>query len=132
MLIDHTALGAHDPLALASWYELWFGLRRERILHSVARPPIVFLLDSSGQRIEILPRSDLPRRSRENRQFHLAFSTTDLNRELHRLRDSGIVVLEDRDTSVGWRIAYFADPEGNPLELVQRPPREQEGKEDPA
>ena len=131
MLIDHIALGARDPLVLASWYEQWFGVCRERILCSDYRLPIVFLMDSSGQRIEILPNSSPPPPSESDRLPHLAFSTTDVSRALHRLRDAGISVLELRSTSAGWQIAYFRDPEGNLLELVQRPPREQENKEDP-
>ncbi len=129
MQIDHIALRAADPLALASWYEEWFGLRRENLLSSDVRPPIVFLLDTAGQRIEILPDSSPDQRSKVIRFPHLAFSTTDLTRELHRLRNAGVAVLENRSTSAGWRIAYLVDPDGNLLELVQRKPRQSENRE---
>ena len=129
MQIDHIALRATDPRALASWYEEWFGLRTENLLSSDVRPPIVFLLDAAGQRIEILPDSSPDRRSKVIRFPHLAFSTTDLTRELRRLRNAGVSVLENRSTSAGWRIAYLTDPDGNLLELVQRQPRQSENRE---
>jgi len=130
MKIDHIALGARDSSTLASWYERWFGLRREFVLRSNARPPVVFLIDESGQRIEIVPRSTGQSRSIEGRFPHLAFSVEDVDRELERLQRAGIDVIEDRRTSAGWRIAYFTDPEGNLLELVERLSGVQEYKED--
>ncbi len=130
MQIDHIALGARDPLALALWYEQWFGLREELVLHSAVRPPIVFLIDESGQRIEIVPRTSGQCPAVKGRSPHLAFSVEDVGRELERLRSVGTAVIEDRKTSVGWRIAYFTDPEGNLLELVQRSSRVQRYGED--
>ena len=128
--IDHTALGARDPEELASWYEQWFGLQKERVLRSAPRLPIVFLIDRCGRRLEIVPAG--PRRplTTTSRSPHVAFSTTDVERELVRLENADITVVEDRRTSIGWRIAYLTDPEGNLLELVERSSDSQNTGED--
>ena len=128
MRLDHIALTARDPQTLSAWYELWFDLDEERRLVSSKRPPIIFLTDEAGQRIEIVP--GLPGDWPEGARFaaHAAFSTLDLDSDMKRLAGAGIRVIERRRTSVGWRIAYFYDPEGNLIEMVQRSPEKaQEG-----
>ena len=51
---------------------------------------------------------------------HLGIVVDDMSTEIARLADLGIEVSGQRTTSNGWTIAYFEDPEGNILELVQR------------
>ena len=127
MRIDHTALAAEDPVGLSAWYARWFDLREEQRLESRSRPAIIFLLDDMGQRIEIVP--GVPSLWAQDGRFapHVAFSTRDLDRDVGRLEGAGIRVLERRTTSAGWRIAYFYDPAGNLLEMVERSEKRHEG-----
>lgn len=51
---------------------------------------------------------------------HLAFTTTDLDRAIARLNEAGISTEPIRtDELTGNRFAFFADPDGLPLELVE-------------
>jgi len=120
MRIDHAALAAEDPAALSAWYEQWFGLQEEGRLVSPTRPPVIFLRDDAEQRLEIVPGRPSPWARENGFATHVAFSTDEIDVDMKRLQGSGIRIVEQRTTSAGWKIAYFCDPAGNLLEMVQR------------
>jgi glyoxylase I family protein len=69
---------------------------------------------------ETPPRPAMP----EGKQLgfrHLAFMTRDIDAELARLKEAGVVPadVEVRDVPFGFRIAFFNDPDGLEIELAQ-------------
>ena len=52
---------------------------------------------------------------------HICFVVEDFDKAAKTLEERGIKLEGVRETSVGWKIGYFYDPEGNQLELQMRP-----------
>jgi len=123
MRIEHFGLYAHDPQALADWYEKRTGLQIVRCLEKEGRPPVYFLAGAGDAEIEILPTE----KARVDQDLtspgfsHLGFVVENFDREQRRLAAEGIQLRGVRTTSNGWRIGYFEDPEGNRIEIVHRP-----------
>jgi len=121
--IEHIGIYAHDTKALADWYVGIVGLRIVRRLEKQGRPTIYFLAAAEGSEIEILPTEE----SRADRSLnapglsHIGLVVEDFEATQARLRENGVRLYRVRDTSNGWRIGYFEDPEGNTLEIVHRP-----------
>ncbi len=126
MRIDHTALAAEDPVLLSMWYGRWFGMKEEARLENPGRPPVVFLLNAAGQRLEVVPGRPSIWQRESGFAAHVAFTSQDVEMDMKRLCTSGIRIVEQRTTSAGWKIAYFYDPAGNLLELVQRSAQDRE------
>lgn len=123
MRLEHFGLYAHDPEALARWYAKSVGLRIVRCLEKEGRPPVYFLAGAGDAEIEILPTQE----ARIDRDLtspgfsHLGFVVEDFDAEQRRLAAEGIPLRGVRETSNGWKIGYFEDPEGNRIEIVHRP-----------
>ena len=122
MNVEHVGIYARDSGALAEWYARTLELREIRRIEKEGRPPIVFLQGDRGAVIEILPTDAAPSdQNLDSPGFtHLGIVVEDLVVQGERLADLGVQLWGVRDTSNGWKIAYFNDPEGNILELVQR------------
>jgi len=122
MNVEHVGIYAQDSAALAAWYASAVGLREIRRIEKEGRPPVVFLKGEQGAVLEILPTDAAPiQRDLNCPGFtQLGILVADLDAEQKRLTGLGAEVWGVRDTSNGWRIGYFNDPEGNILELVQR------------
>jgi glyoxylase I family protein len=123
MRLEHFGLYARDPEALAKWYEKSVGLHVIRCLEKEGRPPVYFLAGAGDAEIEILPTEE-PRVDRDLTApgfSHLGFVVEDFDSEQRRLAAEGIPLRGVRETSNGWRIGYFEDPEGNRIEIVHRP-----------
>lgn len=119
--IDHPAVAAENVDTLADWYCEVLGYER---LFKDPRP--IWLLKAPDNTIlEILPVDQNPRPVRTNLTpgwSHVAFNVADI--------DAGIAHLDKhtvRWTSVlspatgGGKVRTFLDPEGNVLQLVERP-----------
>lgn len=122
MNIEHVGLYAKDPAALANWYERVLGLTVVRKLKRGGRPPVIFLAGSKGAQLEILPTDSAPQEKTvsEPGYTHLGIVIDDFVSFEKGLAEQGIELWGMRDTSNGWRIGYFNDPEGNILEIVKR------------
>lgn len=123
MRIEHFALYAHNSKALAEWYENSIGLRVVRCLEKEGRPPVYFLAGAGDAQIEILPTEE-PKVDRDLTSpgfSHVGFVVQDFDKAQKRLAAEGIPLRGVRETSNGWRIGYFEDPEGNTIEIVHRP-----------
>jgi len=120
--IEHFGLYAHDTQSLAKWYQDVLGFRVVRTLEKEGRPPIFFLTADEGGQIEILPTNE-PHAERSLNQggfSHIGLIIEDFEALETSLKGRGIELEGVRDTSNGWRIGYFRDPEGNTIELVRR------------
>lgn len=120
--LEHFGIYAKDPQVLASWYVDVLGFRVVRTLEKAGRPPIFFLEADEGGEIEILPtkESRVERTLSQGGFSHIGLIVADFQAIQTELRGKGIELEGVRDTSNGWKIGYFADPEGNTIELVRR------------
>ncbi len=123
MDVEHVGLYSKDPTNLSKWYVEKLGFSVIRTLEKVGRPPIFFLQADSGLVIEILP-TDTPRVNRalsDPGYSHLGLVVDNFDQAASSLANKGIALYNVRQTSIGWTIGYFNDPEGNQLEIVYRP-----------
>jgi catechol 2,3-dioxygenase-like lactoylglutathione lyase family enzyme len=123
MYAEHVGLYAGDPVELAKWYVEKLGFEVVRTLEKEGRPPIYFLKGKQGMVIEILPTGGT-RSSRELSDpgySHIGLVVEDFDQAASSLQSKGVSLFSVRQTSNGWTIGYFDDPEGNRLEIVYRP-----------
>jgi len=123
MHIEHIGVYARDTASLSDWYTRALQLHEiRRIERGDGRQPVIFLQGETGAVVELLPtgESALAKDLKTPGFTHLGIVVGNLEVEAERLRTLGIAVRDIRETSNGWTIGYFSDPEGNILELVQR------------
>ena len=110
-------------MELAKWYIETLGFEVVRTLEKEGRPPIYFLKGSQGLVIEILPTGAVrPVRELSDPGYsHIGLIVEDFDQTASALQSKGVSLFNVRQTSNGWTIGYFDDPEGNRLEIVYRP-----------
>lgn len=123
MNAEHIGVYAKDVVALSSWYTEKLGFKVVRALEKEGRPPVMFLRGESGLEIEILPTtsSQVARELSDPGYSHIGFVVSDMDQAASSLQSKGVSLHDVRNTSNGWTIGYFEDPEGNRLEIVCRP-----------
>lgn len=124
--IEHTGIAISDPAALAQWYRETLGA--VEISRSSDDPPIIFLSFRGGSLLELIPENpnasvsetaSLERIGRDH--VHLCFSVDNLEVAVEHLRRRGTPL--ERPVFVAYEgssVAFFRDPAGNLLQLVQR------------
>lgn len=120
--VDHAAIAARDPAGLADWYCAQLGFRS--LFDNGKDRPTRILAGPGGGMIEMMPDDGTPPPDRElfDRGIsHLAIRVTDLEQAVARLREAGIEVAEPVAAAGGGRVATFRDPEGNIVQVVERP-----------
>jgi glyoxylase I family protein len=120
--VDHIAIAAQDPARLADWYCEHLGFRA--LSDNGKERPTRLLAGAAGGMIEMMPDDESPPPGRElfdRGLSHLAVRVSDLDRALARLRQSGVDVAEPVAAAGGGRVATFRDPEGNVVQVVERP-----------
>jgi catechol-2,3-dioxygenase len=122
MKLEHVGIYAKDVEALAKWYITVLNLKVTRKLEKPGRPPIYFLKSDEGLEIEILPtiKEGKTRDLEDKGLSHIGIVVEDFDTVASQLASKGISLHGVRYTSIGWKIGYFEDPEGNILEIVQR------------
>ena len=122
MRLEHFGIYARDTQALADWYADVLGFRVVRTLEKEGRPPIFFLAAAEGGEVEILPTQEahLDRSLTQGGFSHIGLVIDDFEAMESGLNTKGIRLEGVRETSNGWKIGYFQDPEGNTIELVRR------------
>jgi len=120
--LEHFGIYARDTQALADWYADVLGFRVVRTLEKEGRPPIFFLAAAEGGEVEILPTQEahLDRTLTQGGFSHIGLIIDDFEAIESGLNEKGIRLEGVRETSNGWKIGYFQDPEGNTIELVRR------------
>ncbi len=134
--LDHVGLTVADLAAAADWYCAAFGLRREVELRvdAIELDIVMLVHDTLGHRLELLhrpglraePRPDNPAAAALAPGFsHIAFDVADLDTAHAALLGRGArqVMPPQPSPEPGVRMSYLADPEGNLVELVERPTR---------
>jgi glyoxylase I family protein len=119
--IDHPAVAAEDVDALARWYCELLGYR-EVYRHE---KPVWILGAADGTLLEIMPRDDTPRPERTTWTpgwSHLAIRVPDFEAAERYLIEKGVAFTgEEAQAMGGGRVRSFLDPEGNMLQIVERP-----------
>jgi glyoxylase I family protein len=131
---DHVGIVVLDLPRLTSWYCDTFGLEREfatrlaaidldiEMLRHPAYGYRVELLHRSGTRSETKP-ADPAASALAAGYGHIAFDVDDLAAAFTSAVDAGArpVMAPQQSPEPGVRMAFVADPEGNLIELLQRP-----------
>ena len=121
--LEHMAIAAKETGALAGWYRDTLGFE---VLTDGGPKGIWFVAPpGAGGAIEIIPASDAARTDRARNDpgwSHLAFTVADFQAAHKALVGKGIAFQgEPRQQPDGSWIAFFPDPDGNVLQIVQRP-----------
>ena len=118
--MEHFAVFAADPRALADFYIQAMGLRMA-LDNGAASPPGYFLVDDAGTALEIIGRPTGVEAADTRYVCHVAFTVDDVADARHRLEGLGRSF--EADTVVdtpAMKTAFFRDPEGNRLQVVWR------------
>lgn len=120
--IEHLGIASRNPEVLARWYQDLLGF--SEIFRTVATPPVIFLEDPEGRKLEIFPRK--PEASAASAEspapLHLAIAVADFDAAVVDLEGRGVRWLGDPvEVFLDGRARFFVDPEGNRLHIVHRP-----------
>ena len=123
MNAEHVGIYAKDSVGLSQWYIDTLGFTVVNTLEKEGRPPIFFLKAQEGMVIEILPTTSTPvaRQLSDPGYSHIGLVVGNFDQAAASLESKGVTLHAVRQTSNGWTIGYFDDPEGNRLEIVYRP-----------
>jgi glyoxylase I family protein len=119
--LDHPAVAAQDPAALAAWY-------RDTLDYQVAsrNDKNVWIIEAPDKTfIEVMPKDATPRPERTTWTpgwSHLAFRVADFDAAVAALEARGVAfVAPAADAIGGGKVRNFHDPEGNLVQIVWRP-----------
>jgi glyoxylase I family protein len=118
--IEHVGLCAEDPKMLVEWYVKVLGFR---IVRALEEHCTYFIRAHDGGMLEVYPAREAadPVDNIRRGVRHIALSASDLNAEVGRLRSAGVTVPDDTMVVTSdMKLAFFRDPEGNLLHLVER------------
>jgi glyoxylase I family protein len=118
--IEHVGLAAEDPQTLVDWYITLLGFR---IVYALPDRRTYFIRARNGGMIEVYPAQHAcPALDNVHRGLrHIALTVTDCDATVKALREQGVAVPEaTRVSTVEMKLAFFQDPEGNLLHLVER------------
>jgi glyoxylase I family protein len=129
-LFHHIALTCKDPIALERFYTDYFGFSRARVVVLPGGAQIVFI-KSGNTYLELFAAdetSPVPPPKDDGVHYpgvrHFAFKVDDLDATLAKMGDAvkkriTLGPLEFNDYIEGWKSVWFADPEGNIVEISQ-------------
>lgn len=118
--MEHIGLCADNPKMLVEWYVKVLGFR---IVRALEEHRTYFVRAADGGMLEVYPAkhpSD-PADNIHRGLRHIALSACDVDAEVARLRSAGVLVpAETIVITPDMKLAFFSDPEGNLLHLVER------------
>jgi glyoxylase I family protein len=128
IIINHIAFGCRNLAAQEAFYTKHFGFKRSRTFKR-GTPGEFFMLKLGSVRLELFPPdpnnpppADAKGGAAPVGFRHLAFDVPDMDAAIARLQSDGISVdpiINLPDLGQGFRIAFFRDPEGNVVELME-------------
>ena len=129
LAIDHPAIACRDTRRQIEWYRGKLGMRI--VAQNDADPPTALMgYDKDlrhGAVIELMPARDAGPEPAAVARFapglrHLALRVQDFEDAFGYLKERGVEFLSEPGIAVGGgRIVSFRDPEGNELQIVERP-----------
>ena len=121
--IDHVAIAAKDSQALIDWYCAHLGLHV--VFQNEKDPPTGLVAGPEGSMFEIMPAQEAPAVAHgimDPGIRHVALRVDDIEAEYARLEKLGVAFLGNIvEAAGGGKVVLFKDPEGNVLQLCQRP-----------
>ena len=119
---EHIALDVASPEQTAEWWCKHLGFNI--VVKQTAPPFAIFIREHQGQFALELYRAENTQQAPDYHnanplQFHIAFLSTDLDKDIARLMDAG-ATLVSRQTVLGSELVMLRDPSGIPIQLVQR------------
>jgi catechol 2,3-dioxygenase-like lactoylglutathione lyase family enzyme len=122
--IDHVAVVAADVERAAKFYTDVLGFHETQRLETTHSGTIIFVA-LNGCQVELFgggtptePREGV----REVGYTHITLLVDDVDVEYTRLKGLGVdFYMDPTDVESGMRLAFFRDPDGNAIELLQRP-----------
>ncbi len=119
--IDHPAVASNDVDALADWYCDVLGYEK----YHRDDKPVWMLKAPDGSLIEVMPKdgtSRPPRTTWTPGWSHLALRVSDFEGSVKLLEQYNVKWLGEAVEAIGGgRVRSFEDPEGNMLQIVERP-----------
>lgn len=119
--IDHPALAAEDVDALADWYCNTLGYAKQ----FRDDKPVWLLRAPDGTLLEIMPRDGTPRPRRTTWTpgwSHLAIRVRDFAAAERYLDQRGVTWTGETTAAIGGgKVRSFLDPDGNMVQIVERP-----------
>jgi glyoxylase I family protein len=115
--IEHTAIASPDPRKLAQWYVETLGFR---INYDSGQT--FFIKAANGSMIEIIgSEGELkPITLKDPGLRHLALAVSDFDAVYGKLKARNVNFLVEAADNNGVKTAFFTDPEGNILHIIQR------------
>ncbi len=118
--MEHVGLCASDPKGLVAWYMTTLGFT---IVRALEEQRTYFVRVQGGGMLEIYP-ARYPADPEDNVHRglrHIALSVSGIEAEIACLRSAGVAVPEETIVITSeMKLAFFRDPEGNLLHLVER------------
>ncbi len=122
--IDHLALVTCDAERAARFFIDLLGFKETGRLQTSHSGTIIFV-SLGGTQIELFGYGDKRAARGDDKSVgfkHLALRVEDIDGEYERLKAAGVeFYMVPTTVESGLRIAFFRDPDGNSLELMQRP-----------
>jgi len=119
--IDHPAVASNDVDALADWYCDALGYEK----YHRDDKPVWMLKAPDGSLIEVMPKDDTSRPHRTTWTpgwSHLALRVSDFEGSVKSLEQHNVKWQGEAVEAIGGgRVRSFEDPEGNMLQIVERP-----------
>jgi catechol 2,3-dioxygenase-like lactoylglutathione lyase family enzyme len=122
--IDHVAVVTTDIERAARFYTEVLGFRETLRLETTHSGTIIFV-SLNGTQMELFG-GGKPRHASEDENevgyTHITLLVDDVDAEFSRLKSLGVEFsLEPQAAESGLRLAFLRDPDGNAIELLQRP-----------
>ncbi len=122
--LDHLALVTTDVERAAKFFIDLLGFKESGRLETTHSGTIIFV-SLGGTQVELFGYGDSRASVGADNSVgfkHLALSVDNLDEEYERLKAAGVeFTMVPTTVESGLRIAFFQDPDGNRLELMQRP-----------
>ena len=125
--IDHTAITCKDLAASLKFYTAVLGFTEIDRLDFPEQQMQLVYVEKNGSKIELfgyMKLVDILERNTHNPVVgftHLALLVDDLNQTVSELKNNGVTFdVEPMDAKGDVRIAFFKDPDGNAIELIER------------
>lgn len=122
MKMEHVAINVPAPAEMAAWYSQHLGMRI--VMASKDAPYMHFIADDAGSMMELYnnPAAPMPDyASMSPFNFHMAFSTSDIEAERARLIAAGATTITEITTTPrGDKLLFLRDPWSIPFQFVQR------------
>ena len=116
--VNHIHFKTPDPSKTAQWYIDTLGAKE--ISHNEgADGRINYRLDLHGIPMNVTGHIAGQQLEQHYGLEHVALDTDEFDSMLHRLKDQGTRILEERTTPNGGRLAFFEGPEGVRLEILE-------------